>query len=139
VIVASDRARLGMLFIKVGLVPELASTHFLVQRVGFGRASEMCLSGRLYGAAEAHAWGLVDRLVSAEELLPTALALAGEIAQNPDPQLRMIKELLSRNGSATDLGAVQRLETEMLIRCWASPEHHEAVQAFLEKRPPRFR
>jgi enoyl-CoA hydratase/carnithine racemase len=139
VIVASDRARLGMLFIKVGLVPELASTHFLVQRVGFGRASEMCLSGKLYGAAEAHAWGLVDRLVSADELLPTALALAGEIAQNPDPQLRMIKELLSRNGSATDLGAVQRLETEMLIRCWASPEHHEAVQAFLEKRPPRFR
>ena len=139
VIVASERARLGMLFIKVGLVPELASTHFLVQRVGFGRASEMCLSGKLYGAAEAHAWGLVDRLVPAEELLPTALALAGEIAQNPDPQLRMIKELLSRNGSATDLGAVQRLETDMLIRCWASPEHHEAVQAFLEKRPPRFR
>jgi enoyl-CoA hydratase/carnithine racemase len=139
VIVASERARLGMLFIKVGLVPELASTYFLVQRVGFGRASEMCLSGKLYGAAEAHAWGLVDRLVSAEELLPTALALAGEIAQNPDPQLRMIKELLSRNGSATDLGAVQRLETDMLIRCWASPEHHEAVQAFLEKRPPRFR
>jgi enoyl-CoA hydratase/carnithine racemase len=99
----------------------------------------MCLSGKLYGAAEAHAWGLVDRLVPAEELLPTALALAGEIAQNPDPQLRMIKELLSRNGSATDLGAVQRLETDMLIRCWASPEHHEAVQAFLEKRPPRFR
>jgi enoyl-CoA hydratase/carnithine racemase len=53
VIVASDRARFGMFFIRVGLVPELASTHFLVQRMGFGRASEMCLSGRLYGAEEA--------------------------------------------------------------------------------------
>src|SRR5512134_1272478 len=50
VILAAEKARLGMLFIKVGLVPELASTHFLVQRVGFGRASEMCLAGRLYGA-----------------------------------------------------------------------------------------
>src|SRR5437762_5659511 len=53
VIVASDRARFGMLFVKVGLVPELASTHFLVQRVGFGRASELCLTGGLYGAEEA--------------------------------------------------------------------------------------
>lgn len=139
VIMASEKAKLGMLFIKVGLVPELASTHFLVQRVGFGRASEMCLSGRLYGGAEAHAWGLVDRLCAPDDLLPQALALAGEIAQNPDPQLRMTKELLTRNGSATDLGGVQRLETDMLIRCWQSPEHHEAVKAFLEKRPPRFR
>src|SRR5512144_2991736 len=62
VIVASEAARFGMLFIKMGLVPELASTHFLVQRVGFGRASEMCLSGRIYGAAEAHAMGLADHL-----------------------------------------------------------------------------
>jgi enoyl-CoA hydratase/carnithine racemase len=139
VIVASEKAKFGMLFIKVGLVPELASTHFLVQRVGFGRASEMCLSGKLYGAPEAFAWGLVDRLCPPDELLPQAMALASEIAQNPDPQLRMIKELLTRNGSATDLGAIQRLETDMLIRCWKSPEHHEAVQAFLEKRPPRFR
>ena len=46
-----------MLFIKVGLVPELASTHFLVQRVGFGRASEMCLSGRLYAGARRTRWG----------------------------------------------------------------------------------
>jgi len=60
VIVASEKARFGMLFIKVGLVPELASTHFLVQRIGFGRASEMCLSGRLYSGVEAHAWGLAD-------------------------------------------------------------------------------
>src|SRR5262245_10608768 len=62
VLLASEKARFGMLFSRVGLVPELASTQLLVQRVGFGHASEMCLSGKLYGAAEAHAWGLVDRL-----------------------------------------------------------------------------
>jgi enoyl-CoA hydratase/carnithine racemase len=120
-------------------VPELASTHFLVQRVGFGRASEMCLSGKLYSGAEAHAWGLADRLCAPDDLLSQATALAGEIAANPDPMLRMTKELLSRNGSATDLGAVQRLESEMLRECWKSAEHREAVTAFLEKRPPKFR
>ncbi len=139
VILASEKAKFGMLFIKVGLVPELASTHFLVQRVGFGRASEMCLSGKLYSGAEAHAWGLADRLCAPDDLVPQAIALAAEIAANPDPQLRMIKELLTRNGSSTELGAVQRLESEMLRRCWESPEHREAVSAFLEKRAPKFR
>jgi enoyl-CoA hydratase/carnithine racemase len=139
VIVASEKAKFGMLFIKVGLVPELASTHFLVQRIGFGRASEMCLSGRLYSGLEAHTWGLADRVCAPDDLMATAMQLAADIAANPDPQLRMIKALLSRNGSDTDLGAIQRLESEMLRECWKSPEHKEAVSAFLEKRPPRFR
>jgi enoyl-CoA hydratase/carnithine racemase len=139
VIVASEKAKFGMLFIKVGLVPELASTHFLVQRIGFGRASEMCLSGKLYSGAEAHAWGLADRLSAPDDLLPQALSLAAEIAANPDPQLRMIKALLSRNACDGDLGRVQRYESELLRECWKSPEHKEAVSAFLAKRPPRFR
>jgi enoyl-CoA hydratase/carnithine racemase len=139
VIIASEQAKFGMLFIKVGLVPELASTHFLVQRMGFGRASEMCLSGRLYPAAEAHQAGLVDVLTAPDELLPKAFAIAESIAANPDPQLRMTKQLLTENGSATDLSAVQERESVLLRECWKSPEHKEAVAAFLEKRPPRFR
>src|SRR4051795_13554155 len=111
VIIASDRARFGMLFVKVGLVPELASTHFLVQRVGFGRAGEMALTGRLYDAAEALAMGLADRVVAPEDLLDTALALGEEIAANPAPQLRMIKRLLTANASETDLTAVQQRES----------------------------
>ena len=139
VIVASDKARFGMFFVKMGLVPELASTYFLVQRMGFGAASEMCLSGRLYNAHEAFRIGLADRLAAAEQLNEQAQQVATEIAANPDPQLRMIKELLSRNGTTTDVSEVQRRETEMLRHCWTTPEHKEAVQAFLEKRPPKFR
>jgi enoyl-CoA hydratase/carnithine racemase len=139
VIVASEKAKFGMFFIRMGLVPELASTHFLVQRMGFGRASEMCLSGRLYDAAEAHAGGLVDRLVAHDRLLESTLALAGEIAANADRQLRMTKALLSANGCDGDLRAVQERETVELRTCWKSPEHAEAVRAFLEKRPPKFR
>jgi len=139
VIVASNKARFGMFFIRMGLVPELASTHFLVQRMGFGKASEMCLSGRLYDAAEAYRTGIVDRLVEPDDLMDTSLAVAREIGANPAPQLAMTKRLLGANGSSTDLDEVQRLESELLRECWKTPEHHEAVNAFLEKREPRFR
>ena len=139
VIIASEAARFAMAFIKMGLVPELASSHFLVQRMGFGRASEMCLSGRLYGAGEAHAAGLVDRVAKPEELLDTALEMARSFAANPTPQLRWVKQLLTENGSATDLTQVQKREGELLQEAYQSPEHKEAVAAFLEKRPADFR
>jgi enoyl-CoA hydratase/carnithine racemase len=139
VIVASERARFGMFFIKMGLVPELASTHFLVQRVGFAKASEMCLSGRLYSAGELAHSGLVNGVVPESELLDRAGELATEISANPDAQLRMIKALLTRNGSDGDLEGVQSRELEMLKRCYTTPEHREAVNAFIEKRQPRFR
>lgn len=139
VIVASEAAKLGMFFVKMGLVPELASTHLLVQRAGFGGASEMCLSGRLYSAAEAHALRVVDHLTSPDELLPRAFAIAEGIAANPDLQLRMIKRLLTENATDGDLRAVQERESALLRECWKSEEHREAVTAFQEKRAPRFR
>ena len=137
-IVASSKAKLGMGFIKVGLVPELASTHFLVQRMGFGRASEMALSGRLLLADEAFASGLVDRVVEPEELVDEAVSVAAAMGANAAPMLRMTKQLLTQNGSDTDLVAVQQRESELLRECWKSPEHAEAVKAFIEKRAPQF-
>src|SRR3954470_24871471 len=73
VLIASESARFGMFFIKVGLVPELASTQLLTQRVGFGRASEMCLSGRLWSAEEAMTGGLLERVVANDVLTDEAL------------------------------------------------------------------
>ncbi len=138
VIIAGRSARFGMAFVKMGVVPELASSHFLVQRMGLGRASEMCLTGRIYSAQEAFEMGLVDRLVEDAELLDAARALAGEMAANPAPQLGWVKELLTANGSETDLAAVQSREGERLKQAYASAEHKEAVAAFLEKRAPDF-
>lgn len=137
-IVASTKAKLGMGFIKVGLVPELASTHFLVQRMGLGRASEMALSGRLLLAEEALASRLIDRVVDPEQLVDDAVSVAAGMGANAAPMLRMTKQLLTLNGSDTDLDAAQRRESELLRECWKSPEHAEAVKAFLEKRPPQF-
>ena len=133
VIIASARAKFGMLFIKVGLVPELASTRLLSQRIGIGRAGEMCLTGRLYGAGEAHEIGLVDHVVEPERLIDFALELGGEIAANPSPQLRMIKRLLTENALETDLHLVQEREHALIRECWRSPEHKRAVAAFLAK------
>lgn len=134
VIVASEHAKFGMFFIRMGLVPELASTHFLVQRVGFGRASELCLSGRIVAAPEALECGLADRLVKADALDDTAQELASSMGANPAPQLRMIKDLLTRNACETDLVEVQRREMRHLHDCYKTPEHAEAVRAFLTQR-----
>ncbi len=138
VILAARTARLSMAFIKVGLVPELASSQFLTLRMGFGRASEMALSGRLVGAEEAFASGLVDRLCEPERLVDEAVELAAAIGANPAPQLRMVKHLLTVNANEPHLGVVQERESEALRECWRSPEHAEAVKAFLEKRAPAF-
>jgi 2-(1,2-epoxy-1,2-dihydrophenyl)acetyl-CoA isomerase len=139
VIVASDLARFGMFFIKMALVPELASTYFLVQRVGFAHASEMCLTGRLYSADEAARTGLVNVVVPHARLLEGAMERARAIAANPDRQLRWIKELLTRNAANSDYRDVMRLENDLLERSIQSPEHREAVQAFRDKRPADFR
>ena len=139
VILASEKARFGFAFVKMGVVPELASSHFLVQRVGFGHASEMCLSGRLYSAQEVHEKGLTNYVVPADLLMDEAKSIAREIAANPARQLRMVKSLLRANGSESDLSVVQNREAEALAECYVSAEHKEAVQAFIEKREPNFK
>jgi 2-(1,2-epoxy-1,2-dihydrophenyl)acetyl-CoA isomerase len=138
-LVASTSAKLSVRFVKMGLVPELASSHFLALRMGFGNASELMLSGRTVDAAEALQLGLVDRVTAPEDLLATATTVARGMGENPQASLRMIKQLLTENISERDLGAVQRREIEALQRCYVSPEHKEAISAFLEKREPDFR
>tara|TARA_Y100001970_G_scaffold24849_1_gene29677 strand:+ start:3510 stop:4298 length:789 start_codon:yes stop_codon:yes gene_type:complete len=133
IIMASEKAKFGMFFIQMGLVPELASSHFLVQRMGFGKASEMCLSGRLINAKEAEKSNLIDFLVPEEDLLRDALSMANSIGENPNPQLKMVKELLSLNGSEVDLEKAQKRESELLRECWKTDEHKEAVKKFLAK------
>ena len=139
VIVASEDAKFGMLFVKMGVTPELASSHFLVQRMGFGRASEMCLTARLYSGREAFEMGLADRLASPDRLMAEATALAREMAGNPSRHLRWVKELLTANGAETDIAKVQQREGEVLAQAYASAEHKEAVDAFLAKRKPVFK
>jgi 2-(1,2-epoxy-1,2-dihydrophenyl)acetyl-CoA isomerase len=138
-LVASTSAKLSVRFVKMGLVPELASSHFLTLRMGFGKASELMLSGRTVDAEEAQHLGLVDQVTAPDALLTTATRIARGMGENPQTSLRMIKQLMTQNISESDLTAVQRREIEALQRCYTSPEHKEAISAFLEKREPDFK
>ena len=136
--IASTAASLSIRFIKMGLMPELGSTHLLAQLVGLGNAAEMCLTGRMVGAEEALRIGLVTGVTEPEDLLPTALAKADEIANNPTRAVMMIKELLRKNPMDPDLDAVMEREglRDQIAR--RLPDHAEAVEAFLAKREARF-
>ncbi len=134
VLVASEKASFHFPFAKLGIVPELCSTRYLPARVGFGRASEILLSGRAVGAQEALDIGLVDYLYGAEEMLDEALKIAASIAGNPVPMLRMIKQLLDENRLEADTAKVWRRESDALRECFSMPEHKEAVESFLSKK-----
>ena len=136
-LVAHPEAKLSCRFVKMGVTPELASSHFLVQRCGWGNASDLTLSGRIVLGDEALQLGLVDEV--ADDVVSAAIARARSYAENSPPAVRLTKELLTTNGSATDLKAIQRVELTALDQAYQTAEHREAVDAFLEKRPPKFR
>ncbi len=136
-LVAHPAAKLSARFVKMGVVPELASSHFLVQRCGWGNASDLVLSGRTVLGDEAHDLGLVDEI--ADDVVVAAISRAESYAVNAPPSLRFAKELLTDNGTESDLSLVQRRELAALEQAYATPEHREAIAAFLEKREPNFR
>jgi 2-(1,2-epoxy-1,2-dihydrophenyl)acetyl-CoA isomerase len=137
-IVASHEARFSLRFVRMGLVPELGSSQIVPQRIGYGAARDLMLSGRMVDGAEAVAIGLADELVEPDRLIDAAVAKAREYGGNPARQLRWIKQLLARNGAEGDVAVAQQRELELLKLAYASPEHAEAVAAFMEKRKPAF-
>jgi enoyl-CoA hydratase/carnithine racemase len=137
--IAGQSARFGAIFARMGLVPELASSYYLVQLIGLGAAQELCLTTRIIDADEARELGLVSKVVPDDQLLDEAFALATSIAGLPGPQLRIIKTLFDQNATDADTDAVQAREGEALQRAYATSEFREAVTAFSEKRQPNFR
>jgi enoyl-CoA hydratase/carnithine racemase len=136
--IASAEARIGFFFVRMGLVPELGSSSFLPRLVGAGRALEWCLTGRMITAAEARDGGLVTEVLNPDALLDRALALGEELAERPLDAVQLIRSLLRDNAHEPDFREVTRREGDALRLAYASPQHHEAVKAFLEKRKPNF-
>ena len=137
-IVAQSDAKLSARFVKMGVVPELASSHFLVQRCGWGMASDLALSGRTISGDEAKKIGLVDEVVP-DDVVGAAVTRARSYAENAPSSLQLTKRLLTQNASETDLDLVQRREGQANEEAGSTPEHREAVNEFLEKRAPKFR
>lgn len=137
--IASERAQIGMFFVRMGLVPELASSYLLPQLVGLGRAIEWCMTGRLVSAEEAFQAGLVSEVVPHERLLERALELGESLAKLPLSSMQLIRQLLHENAVDSDYRRVMEREGRALAYAYTTPEHKEAVNAFMEKREPNFR
>lgn len=136
--IASEHARFGMFFVKMGLVPELASSALLPQMVGQARALEWCLTGRLIPANEAREAGLVSEVVAADSLLDRAVELGEQLAGQSAFAMTKIRQLIVQNTNETDVAAVMKSEGVALSAAYASWEHREAIDAFLSKRPADF-
>ncbi len=136
--IASERARFSARFVRVGLSPECGSTRYLPQVAGLPQALYLALTGRIVDAAEAKERGLVDRVVPHERLMEEAMALAEEIAGNPAASVWATKRLLHQNSLEADLRRVVTQEGYAIRELRHTPDHQEAVRAFLEKREPRF-
>lgn len=135
--IASERATFAESFIKVALVPGDGGAWLLPRVVGISRASEMAFTGDAIGAQQALAWGLVSRVVPQASLMEESMGLALRIAANPGGVLRMTKRLL-REGGRAGLDTLLEMSAGYQAIAHQSADHREAVQAFVEKRPPRF-
>jgi len=135
--IASDGATFVPAFINIGLVPDSGSTHFVRRLLGTARAFEWLASGRRLTAAEAHAWGLVSEVVEADRLLGRAAELAAELAAMPTRGIGMTKRLLD-HAEHTTLEEQLELEAQLQAAATQTADFREGVEAFLEKREPRF-
>lgn len=136
---ASEDARFAFPFVRRGLVQESCASWFLPRIVGISTALEWCMTGRMLGAGEAHAHGLVRSLHKSGDLLPAALDLAHEIADNAAPVAVALARKLMWTGLAAERPSeLHRIESRSIYVLGRSPDLTEGVAAFHEKRPPRF-
>jgi enoyl-CoA hydratase/carnithine racemase len=135
--VASEKARFAESFIKVGIVPGDGGAWLLPRVVGRSKAAELSFTGDMLDAHQALECGLVSRVVAHEQLMTAARELANRIAANPGPTLRLTKRLL-REGEHLRLDSLLELSAAYQALAHKTPQHEEAVRAFIEKRPPRF-
>jgi enoyl-CoA hydratase/carnithine racemase len=136
---ASRAARLGFVFARRGVVPEACSTWFLPRLVGIAQAAEWVYTGRVFSAEEAHAGGLVSRVLAPDALLPAARELAREIADHTSAvSVALVRQMLWRMLGADHPRQAHRLDSLAMWYTGRSADAHEGVTSFLEKRPPRF-
>ncbi len=131
--IASTRAVVGETFINLGIIPGDGGAWFLQRLVGYQRAAEMTLTGRLIKADEAMELGLFLDVVEPDELLIAARALAVKIAAKPPQALRLTKRLM-KQAQRTELPDFLDLCASFQAMAHHTEDHREAVSAFLEKR-----
>jgi enoyl-CoA hydratase/carnithine racemase len=136
---ASTAARFGFVFAKRGIVPEACSSWFLPRVVGISQAAEWVYTGRVFGADEALAGGLVRSVHAPDELLGAARGLAGEMAAGTPPvSVALSRRMLWRMLGASHPGEAHRVDSLGIYLRGKSADAREGIASFLEKRPPVF-
>lgn len=136
--IAAEEAKIGFIFSRMGVMAELGSTYLLPRIVGTARACELMLSGETFTAAECQRMGLVNRVVSRARLREAVLDLANEMKRCAPLSLMLTRQALHQSFDGT-LETQLRFEAYALEYLYRTDDHAEAVKAFREKRPPRFR
>lgn len=135
--IASDNARLGLPEVSLGVIPGYGGTQRLAQLVGRGKALEMVTTAGMISAQEALQWGLVNHVVTPDELMPLAEKIASKILNNsPNAIAAAIRAV---NANYQDGIDGMKVEIDEFGKCFGTPEFVEGTSAFLEKRKAEFR
>ena len=136
--IASDQARFGTAYARVGYGGDYGATWQLTRLVGQAKAKELFFLAEMISADEAQRIGLVNRVVTHDKLWEEAMAIAERIAAGPLVSYRYMKANINM-ATTVDFRTLLDREAETHPRCGQTEDHQEGVQAFLEKRPPQFR
>ena len=136
--VASEHARFGQPEVTLGIIPGGGGTQRLPRLVGKGRALQIILSGAMITAQEAYRIGLVNEVVPATDLIPRAEAILKQIFANAPAAIRFSLEAVNR-GLETSQAEGMALEASLFGLCAGTEDKGEGTQAFLQKRPAKFK
>jgi len=135
--IAAETSRFGLSEIKAGLIPWNGGTQRLARLVGRGKALEMIFTGETIDAREACRVGLVNKVVPPQELMPTVMSMAREMASKGSIALRYTKEAVYQGVDLT-LEQGLRLEADLYLLIHTTKDRTEGIKAFREKRVPKF-
>lgn len=136
--IASDKAKFGVTFLKLGLIPGDGGAWLLPRIIGGSRAAELLFTGDVIDAATAAEWGLISKAVPADTLMDETMALAKKIAGQPPQSLRLAKTLM-RHGATASYDTIMEMSAASQALMHVTDDHMEGVDAILEKRAPVFK
>ena len=138
ILVMANDAKYGVVQVRRGIFPDLRSHWTMSKRAGFSVAAELLLTGRHFSADEALAWGIANKSLKSAEVLPAALEIAGDIAQNTAPLSVALSKRLFWRDEIYDSNAVNEYERLAHLHIMGSQDSKEGVTAWIEKRQPQW-